>query len=156
MGSASSSSGGDFLAKRSGVSKLRHALPELRNILIVEDEAADADRLKATLHLMFGYDLVVRHASTLNIAIDLIIENKPELLFLDDILKPSDDAAQSIPLIKRAGYDGPIVVISGQVTRNRRTQLLEAGATEVIHKDDVDSVRVAECLARVYAEKSKS
>jgi hypothetical protein len=35
------------------------------------------------------------------------------------------------------------------VTKKRRSELVEAGATDVIHKDDVDSVRVGEALQRV-------
>ncbi len=153
MNSSSSGSGGDFLAKKSDVTKSRNDFPNLKDILIIEDEDTDADRLKATLNLMFNYDISIRHAPTLNIATDMVLETKPELVFLDDVLKPSDTALHSIPLLRRAGYDGPIVVISGQVTRTRRNKLLDEGASEIIHKDDVDSVRVAEALARVYAEK---
>ncbi len=154
MGSSSSGSGGDFLAKRSRVARLHSDIPALTNVLMVEDEAADADRLKATLHLMFGYDINLRHAPTLNIAMDYVLADMPQLLFLDDILKPSDTASHSIPFLRRAGYKGPIVVISGQVSRNRRNELLDIGANEVIHKDEVDSVRVAECLTRLYKSMS--
>lgn len=130
--------------------RAREGLPTLTDVLIVEDETFDAERLTATLRVMFGYDLDVRRAATLASALDRVIEKKPEIVFLDDILKPSDDASQSIPYIRRAGYEGPIVVVSGQVTRTRRATLLGAGATDVIHKDDVDSVRVAEALLRVF------
>jgi DNA-binding NarL/FixJ family response regulator len=123
----------------------------LRDVLIVEDETMDADRLKATLRVMFGYELEVRRAATLASALDCIIDRKPQLIFLDDVLKPSDNASQTIPYLRRADYAGPIVVVSGQVTRNRRIDLLAAGATDVIHKDEVDSVRLAEALLRVYA-----
>lgn len=129
--------------------RARQGLPQLANILIIEDETFDAERLSATLRVMFGYELVVRRAATLASALDRIIEQKPDIIFLDDVLKPSDDASQSIPYIRRAGYEGPIVVVSGQVTRTRRATLLAAGATDVIHKDDVDSVRLAEALVRV-------
>lgn len=129
--------------------RARQGLPQLANILIIEDETFDAERLSATLRVMFGYELLVRRAATLASALDRIIEQKPEIIFLDDVLKPSDDASQSIPYIRRAGYEGPIVVVSGQVTRTRRATLLAAGATDVIHKDDVDSVRLAEALVRV-------
>lgn len=150
MPTSSSGSGGEFLAKKSDVTKLRKSLPELRDVLIVEDEAMDSDRLKATLRVMFGYALESRVAPTLARALDCIIERKPEIVFLDDVLKPSDNASQTIPYLRRADYTGPIVVVSGQVTRNRRNQLLAAGATDVIHKDDVDSVRLAEALLRVF------
>jgi DNA-binding NarL/FixJ family response regulator len=155
MTTSSSGSGGEFLAKKSDVTRLRKALPELRDVLIVEDETMDSDRLKATLRVMFGYELQSRVAPTLARALDCIIERKPEIVFLDDVLKPSDNASQTIPYLRRADYTGPIVVVSGQVTRNRRNQLLAAGATDVIHKDDVDSVRLAEALLRVFTGSGK-
>lgn len=149
MASASTGSGGDFLAKKSDLNRLRQALPKLANVLVVDDEQLDADRMKATLRVMFGYELDVRRAATLAAAIDSVLERKPDIVFLDDILKPTDSALQSIPFLRRAEYTGPIVVVSGQVTRSRRTELIGAGADAVIHKDDVDSVRLAEILLRV-------
>lgn len=130
--------------------RARGALPKLDDIVVVDDEAIDADRMFATLRVMFGYEFTMRRAATAGAAIDAVIAAKPDILFLDDILKPSDDAAQTIPFLRRAGYEGPIVVISGQVTRTRRAVLFAAGATEVIHKDDVDSVRLTEALYRVF------
>jgi hypothetical protein len=47
-------------------------------------------------------------------------------------------------------------VVSGQVTRKRRDDLLAAGATDVIHKDDVDSVRLGEALLRVFKWQSET
>lgn len=153
MAGSSNKTGGDYLAKRSGVTKSRADLPGITDILIVEDETFDADRLKATLHLMFGYSVEIRRAATLGRALDEVIARRPEVVFLDDVLKPSDNAAQTLPFLRRAGYDGPVIVVSGQVTRNRKTVLMEAGAADVIHKDDVDSVRVAEALHRVFDHK---
>lgn len=145
-----SSAGGDFLTRRNEVARLSKALPKIANILIVEDDISDSDRLRATLHVILGYEPQVRVASTLGSALDHVLAKKPEFVFLDDFLKPSDTASHSIPFLRRAGYEGPIVVISGQVTRNRRAELMALGASEVIHKDDVDSVRLTEALARVY------
>lgn len=153
MGSASADAGGKFLDRKSDVTKASDHLPSLTNILLVEDETPDADRLKAMLHLMFGYDISVRRAATLNSAMDAVLADMPDLIFLDDILKPSDTATQSIPFLRRAGYDGPIVVISGQATRTRISELKTTGAADVLHKDDVNSVRVRECLAHLYGVK---
>lgn len=150
MAGSSNKTGGDYLAKRSGVTKSRADLPGITDILIVEDETFDADRLKATLHLMLGYDVEIRRAATLGRAIDEVIARRPEIVFLDDVLKPSDNASQTLPFLRRAGYDGPVVVVSGQATRRRKSVLKEAGAADVIHKDEVDSVRVAEALHRVF------
>lgn len=146
-----SPTGGNFLARKSDVTKLRKDLPELNDFLIVEDENFDADRLRATLHIMFGYGIEVRRAKTLGSALDQVIEKKPEMVFLDDYLKPNDNATQTIPFLRRCGYTGPIVVVSGAVDRHRKSTLSKAGAIDVIHKDDLDSVRIAEALARVHA-----
>lgn len=151
MVSSSSSSGGDFLAKKSALVRAKAGLPKLADVLVVEDAPIDSERMLGTLRVMFGYDLKVRTAATLATALDAVMASRPDIIFLDDILKPSDDAAQTIPFLLRAGYAGPIVVISGQVTRTRRSVLMAAGATDVIHKDDVDSVRLTETLQRVFA-----
>ena len=119
MSSGGSGSGGDFLARKSDATKARQSLPTVKDILIVEDETFDADRLKATLHVMLGYDIELRRASTLGSALDCVIARRPEIVFLDDFLKPTDNASQTIPFLRRAGYDGPIVVVSGQVDRQR-------------------------------------
>jgi DNA-binding response OmpR family regulator len=102
------------------------------------------------LHLMFGYEVEVRRAATLGRALDEVIARRPEIIFLDYVLKPSDNAAQTLPFLRRAGYEGPVIVVSGQATRKRKSVLLEAGAADVIHKDDVDSVRLAEALHRDF------
>lgn len=128
----------------------RQDLPPLKDVLVVEDENLDADRMFATLRVMFGYEVEVRRSSTLAAAVDAVLKRMPELVFLDDILKPSDDASQTIPFLRRAGYKGPIVVVSGQTTRTRRSLLLSVGATDVIHKDDVDSVRLTESLTHIF------
>ena len=145
------STGGNFLAKKADLTKSRMGGPAFEDILIVEDENFDADHLKATLHIMFGYAIQVRRARTLGSALDAVIERRPEVVFLDDYLKPNDNATQTIPFLRRCGYEGPIVVVSGAVDRSRRSMLIKAGAVDVIHKDDLDSVRISEALQRVRA-----
>lgn len=148
MASGFRTCGGSHLARKSELVRDRARLGGLRDILLVEDEAPDAERLTATLRVLLGYDAEIRWASTIGDAVDSIIAMKPSIVFLDDILKPSTDASQSIPLL-RGVYQGPIIVVSGLVTRARRASLLVEGASDVIHKDDVDSVRVGEAIARL-------
>lgn len=149
MSSSTRPSGGDYLVRQSGLAKSRKGLPGLTDILIVEDEKPDADRLVATLRSMFGYALDVRRAHTLNIAIDMVLARPPELILLDDYLKPNDTALDSIPMLRRANFNGPIVIISGEVDRHRRAELLAKGATDTINKDDLNSAAIAEVLVRI-------
>lgn len=142
--------GGDILAQRNAAGMARRDLPEITDILIVEDENFDANRLQATLHLVLGREATIRRATTLGSALDGILEAQPDLLFLDDYLKPNDTALQTIPFLRRAGYEGPIIVVSGEVDRARRVELRAAGVVDAIHKDDLDSTKVFEALARAF------
>jgi len=92
----------------------------------------------------------VRRATTLGNALDCVIERQPEIIFLDDYLKPADTASATIPFLRRCGYEGPIVIVSSMVTQKRRGELMGEGADDMIHKDDLDSVRIAEALTRVF------
>jgi CheY-like chemotaxis protein len=148
---ASIETGSDFLERKSSANKQRTALPQLSDVLVIDDSDVDAKRLSATLRIIFGYDVQIRRAPTIATALDCIIKLQPDLVFLDDVLKPSDSATETIPLLRRADYKGPIIVVSGEVTRSRQVILRASGATEVIHKDDVDSVRLTEALLLVYS-----
>ena len=88
-------------------------------------------------------------------AIDEVLKSLPDAHFLDDYLKPNDSALQTIPFVRRAGYRGPIIVVSGEVDRPRRIELRKAGASDIIHKDDIDSVNVSEALIRAYAPRGQ-
>lgn len=140
--------GSGHLTKRSDLASARAKQEQPVEILIIDDEPLDAERLTATLHVLFGYQVQIRWARSLGDAVKSLAERLPTLTFLDDILKPSDDAFLSIPELRRAGYEGPIIVVSGAVTQSRRSRLIAGGASDVIHKDDVDSVRLAEAVDR--------
>ena len=142
-------SGGAFLERKSALAIARQSRPRYTNILIVEDAKLDADRLKATLHSIFGYEITTRHAATLGSSLDRVIEKQPDLIFLDDHLKPNDNAAHTIPFLRRCNYAGPIIVVSGLLDRKRSAILIQAGAAVAIHKDSLDSGSIAEALAKI-------
>ena len=67
----------DHLQRHSNHAKSRRGNTHFDDILIIEDETFDADRVKATLHIMFGYDVTIRHAASIDKAIDCVLERKP-------------------------------------------------------------------------------
>ena len=149
------SPGGKHLAKKSSLAKARSDLPRYNDILIVEDDALDAGRLHGTLRSIFGYDVNVRRAATLGGALDSVIEKKPDIIFLDDHLKPKDNASETIPFLRRCNYEGPIVIISGMLNQRRAAELVQAGAIVAIHKDSLDSSAIEEAILKVHAQHQK-
>lgn len=154
MSDQSSSSGRDFLARKTDATKARQAVARPQDVLVIDDNTFDADTVKAILHVLYGYEIVIRRAKTLGSAVDCVMAKKPCAIILDDILPPNDTAIDTIPYLRGTGYGGPIVVVSGEVTQRRRAQLLAAGASDVVHKDDLDSVRLSEALQVVLSRKS--
>ncbi len=153
MATSSNSCGGSFLARRSNLVKARaenNGAPP--DVLVVEDESIDAEHLLATLRILFGYDHEIRWTLTLGDAVNRVIEKTPDIVFLDDALKPASDASQAMPVLRGAGFSGPIIIIGGQMTHARRARLRASGACDVIDKDDVDSVRVGEALAQTLTQ----
>ena len=142
--------GGAHLVRKSELAIARQSKPPFVDILIVEDEGRDADRLRGTLNTIFNYKSEIRQAKTLGSALDCVIARKPDIIFLDDRLKPNDDATQTIPFLRRCGYEGPIVVVSSVLTRPRKAMMITAGAVACLHKDDLDGSSVEETLATVY------
>ncbi|KAB2942496.1 MAG: response regulator [Hyphomicrobium sp.] len=145
---AGRTTGCGHLTKRSNLatSRARQELPS--EVLIIDDRAVDAERLTATLHVLFGYQVPIRWACSLADALDNLCQKMPALAFLGDMRNPPAEALLTIPKLRHAGFDGSIIVVSGTVTPAHRTRLIAAGASDVIHKDEVDSVRVAEALDR--------
>ncbi|MEM9028939.1 MAG: response regulator [Pseudomonadota bacterium] len=145
-------SGSHILADRHARTLGKDSLPRIQDILIVEDNNIDSERLRATIHLLLGRAIEIRVANTVNSAIDHVLNKKPDIVLLDDYLKPADSANETIPFLRRAGFSGHIIVISGELDRQRRQRLFAVGASAALHKDDVDSSHVAEALIKVYAK----
>ncbi len=145
--------GSGHLARRSNLVASR-ALRDLPSeILIVGDEAG-AERLAATLRVLFGYQLAIRWACSLGDALDNLAERSPAHIFLNDIRRPPTDAMLTMSGLRRAGYDGPIIVVTDDVTQACRARLIAAGVRDVIHKDDICSVRIAEAFDRATDRES--
>jgi DNA-binding NarL/FixJ family response regulator len=154
MSSANSRKSGDHLVLRSDVAQAKQCmLPEFNDIVLVEDETFDAKRLAAILNLVVGRQANIRIAQSLDKAIDAVLQSPPDLMFLDDYLEPSDSALDTMPMVRRAGYHGPIVVISGELDRERLVELRKAGASGAIHKDELNSVDLGAMLVRIFEER---
>ena len=142
-------SGADFVAAKNDLDRHREQLPDWTKFLIVEDEVSDAKVLRGVLHTWLGYEISVSIAESLGGAIDHLGRGQPDVLFLDHLLPPQSDAAIIIPNLRNAGYDGPIIVVSGMMTLSLRRTLVKAGAFEALHKDNINSMNIGEVLIRL-------
>lgn len=139
-----------YLLRRNEAVRHRPRLPADAEVLIIEGSPQGPGVLSAVLHLMLGYEARIKQASSFGTALDRLVERKPDLIFLADQVPPSTAAIDGLPILRRCGYLGPMIVIASQPDKWHERALIEAGAADVLERDQIDTVRLSEALARAF------
>ena len=109
----------------------------------------DADVLASTLRLLFGHQIRIRHVRYGRDIRKAIIDQMPDLLFLDDRLGHGFSAEVNLGMIRASGYHRLPIVMSGLLTRKRTIELLRLAVADVVHKDDIEAARLSEAILKV-------
>lgn len=149
-GSSSDPTGRDYLERRSRLAKRLGEVSNFKRIQIIDDNKFDGDVLGSALRKVLGRQIDIDIVRTVNALHRQWTTARPDLVFLDDRLGPSGNATSALPAIRKIGFDGPIIVVSGMMTRERRTMLVKLSAFDTMHKDDYDSLSLIEILLRVF------
>ncbi len=119
-----------------------------RRLLIADDNKDDVKHLSTTLGIIAGQGCEIVTAPSLKKAVELIAQQSFSLLFIDDRISGLEKFEHSMPKLRTAGYHGPVIVVSGFISPERRRSLFELGAVDAIHKDDLEGLRIAEAIVR--------
>lgn len=148
-GSTSDPTGRDYLQKRSRLAKRLGEVASFKRIQIIDDDQFDADVLAGNLRKILGRDIEIDSSRSINALHKKWADALPDLVFLDDRLGLAGNANTNMPAVRKIGYDGPIIVVSGMMTRDRRSMMMRMGAFETLHKDDYETLSLIEILLRV-------
>jgi two-component system nitrate/nitrite response regulator NarL len=91
-------------------------------------------------------------AGSLDEALDHAAATKPDALLLDFVM-PGMDGAQGIDIARQRHPDIPVVILSGNMTREQMTDAVKRGAAGVISKD-LTGVALVEALERILSGES--
>jgi len=91
-------------------------------------------------------------ASSLGEALDRAATTKPDALLLDFVM-PGMDGAQGIDVARQRHPDIPVVILSGNMTREQMTEAVRRGAAGVISKD-LTGRALVEVLERILSGES--
>jgi DNA-binding NtrC family response regulator len=150
----SSIPGSVHLEKRSALLKRIRARGTRLDVLVVDDRQQDANFVETTLRMLFGADATVTVATTVQAMQTSLAERVFSVIVLDDRMDGDATADTTIPLILSSRNQGPIIVLSGLLTRARIAELKRLGASEMLIKDDADSSRMAEVILKVLEPKA--
>lgn len=154
--SAPQTSGRTYLEVRSRLAKRLAEGTPFRHIQIIDDTVLDGNVLAGLLRKVLGYDITISVSRSLSTVRDQWAERQPDVVLLDDRLGPAGSANIHLPQIRRMGFSGPIVVVSGLMTRERRGEVVRLGAFDGVHKDDMVGAAVLELLLRLIDAQADS
>lgn len=143
---ANDTPGKAHLQRRSTLARRLQPMLPLKSVLVVDDSDLEATALLAMLRLVVGHETTYHHAKTLIDARRVIETDPPDVLFLDDRLGHAVSAEVSVARIKAFGYERCPIVLSGMLTRTRTIELRKLEVADIIHKDDLDAVRIMEAM----------
>ena len=107
-------------------------MPKPLNVLILEDNPADAELLLIELRRA-GYDPTSQIVDNEK---DFSAHLKPELdLILSDYSLPQFNGLQALQLRNASGYDIPFIIVSGEISEKLAVECMREGADDYLMKD---------------------
>ncbi|MGC9943796.1 MAG: response regulator, partial [Verrucomicrobiota bacterium] len=92
----------------------------MASILIIED---DATQLKLYAEALAGYQLTC--VSTGTAGLKAVVEAKPDLIILDNVLESGERGVDFLPGLKQAAAHVPVILISGTVQIREQLTILQ-------------------------------
>lgn len=106
--------------------------PKKPHIVLLEDNAADAELAQATLKL-HGVECEVTHVGDRQGLEYVLFENEIDLV-ISDFALPSFDGLTALKLVRARFPEMPFILLSGTIGEERAVECLKAGATDFILK----------------------
>ncbi|MFJ5487354.1 response regulator transcription factor [Hansschlegelia beijingensis] len=120
-------------------------MPTKRKILLVEDDADLRTELAEQLDLHEEFE--ASQAATASEGVEAVKADHVDLVLMDVGL-PDMDGREAVRIMRRNGFRGPVIMLTGQDSDSDTILGLEAGANDYVAKP----VRFAVLLARVRAQ----
>jgi two-component system nitrate/nitrite response regulator NarL len=101
-------------------------------LFVVDDHALFREGLVRLLESMPGF-IVCGQTGTVREALEQIPRARPDMILLDVDLG-SERGLEIFPSLRSRGYSGKVLVVTGGVTDREAVQLVQAGASGILHK----------------------
>ncbi|MFP5076284.1 hypothetical protein ACLE20_03165 [Rhizobium sp. YIM 134829] len=120
------------------------------HILLVDDDPAEQILLARQLRKVQNFDLALTYCETVDAALALIASGEPvSMVLIDNRLQHEVDFRKTVPLIRQAGFIGPIGVISSSLADPYFQAFEDYGVDFRLDKAELDPTSI-EFLLREY------
>lgn len=107
-------------------------MTNLLKVLVCDDSILIRRKLKESIEMCCDFAVIVE-AKDGQMAVDMYIEHKPDLVFMD-IVMPQKDGIEAVKEIKLIDADAKVVMASSTGTQANLRKAIEAGAYEFVQK----------------------
>ena len=121
------------------------------HILLVDDDPAENVILSALMRKVTSYAITLDYVETVEAALEFIRASgvRLDMILMDNRLQPQADFRETVPELRRAGYIGPIGVISSSISDAYFQKIDDYGVDFRIDKAELDPTAI-EFILREY------
>ncbi len=114
------------------------------HILLVDDDPAENVILGALMRKVASYAITLHYVETVDGALGFIRSSGVplDMILMDNRLQPQADFRETVPELRRAGYIGPIGVISSSISDAYFQKIDDYGVDFRIDKAELDPTAI--------------
>ena len=119
-------------------------MPAPVHILLVDDDPAENLILSALMRKISSYAITLHYVETVEGALGFIRTGEAalDMILMDNRLQPQADFRETVPELRRAGYIGPIGVISSSISDAYFQKIDDYGVDFRIDKAELDPTAI--------------
>lgn len=124
------------------------------HILLVDDDPAENIILGALMRKVASYAITLHYVETVEDALGFIRSSSAQLdmILMDNRLQPQADFRETVPELRRAGYIGPVGVISSSISDAYFQKIDDYGVDFRIDKAELDPTAI-EFILQEYVKR---
>lgn len=124
------------------------------HILLVDDDPAENVILGALVRKVASYAITLHYVETVDGALGFIRSSgvRLDMILMDNRLQPQADFRETVPELRRAGYIGPVGVISSSISDAYFQKIDDYGVDFRIDKAELDPTAI-EFILQEYVQR---
>ncbi|MEM5472710.1 response regulator [Hoeflea sp. AS60] len=116
-------------------------------ILLVDDDPAEQVLLARQLKGVEEPSTELEYVGDIDGAVEIVKAGGIDIVFLDNRLVPNNDFRETAPLLRQAGFIGPIGIISSDISGSYFQEFSDYGVDFKIGKDEIDGTVISFIIA---------
>ncbi|MCC0035861.1 MAG: hypothetical protein H6887_11425 [Hoeflea sp.] len=112
-------------------------------VLLIDDDPAEHILLQRKLKKADEISIELDYVADIGSAVDIVKAGGVDMVFLDNRLVPNNDFRETAPLLRQAGFVGPIGIVSSDISGKYFEEFRDYGVDFKIGKDEIDASVIA-------------